>query len=112
MVFHKSLFTNLFILSILFSSITLQLATAMRPLEGERWLKTRFPLLESLPKGPVTPSGSSPCSNIPGGTGTCTLNGKNFAGHVVHSPPVYPGAVIKFAAASMASDTNKNDPIS
>ncbi|WOH16152.1 hypothetical protein DCAR_0935701 [Daucus carota subsp. sativus] len=40
---------------------------AMRPLnEYKAWL------LESLPRGPVPPSGTSPCTYIPGaGNGSC-----------------------------------------
>ncbi|XP_021770466.1 uncharacterized protein LOC110734613 [Chenopodium quinoa] len=50
---------------------------AIRPLKKDQ--KTL--LLASLPKGPVPPSKSSPCTNIPksGGTGRCTME-VNVAG--------------------------------
>ncbi|KAF8365097.1 hypothetical protein HHK36_032898 [Tetracentron sinense] len=40
---------------------------AMRPFEGELWLKEIAPVLQSLQKGPVPPSTTSPCTYIPGG---------------------------------------------
>ncbi|KAL9243018.1 hypothetical protein vseg_016959 [Gypsophila vaccaria] len=51
---------------------------AMRPLkENQTWL-----LLESLPKGHVSPSTSNPCTFIPksGGTGHCALSEMHFSG--------------------------------
>lgn len=69
----KSVFVVLvLIFTILFASPQLG---ATRPLEGEQWLrKTRSNVvIQSLQRGPVTPSGSNPCTNIPGrSTGTCT----------------------------------------
>ncbi|KAK4361656.1 hypothetical protein RND71_020608 [Anisodus tanguticus] len=46
---------------------------ASRPLHMEIWLKQENTLLTSLPRGPVPPSGASPCTNIPGGRrdGSC-----------------------------------------
>nr|POE75860.1 hypothetical protein CFP56_05127 [Quercus suber] len=38
---------------------------AMRPLEGEQWLKKESLLLQSVQRGPVTGSGTNPCTNIP-----------------------------------------------
>ncbi|KAJ9700588.1 hypothetical protein PVL29_006071 [Vitis rotundifolia] len=67
-------------------------------------------LLQSKQAGPVPPSGSSPCSHIPG-TGIC-VNEMNYAGPFVHPPPPYPGSAINSAAASIAGETNKQDPIS
>ncbi|KAK1395307.1 hypothetical protein POM88_014363 [Heracleum sosnowskyi] len=73
----------------------IQSANGMRPLgEYKKWLK-ELPvpvLLESLPRGPVSPSSSSPCTHIPGGkpTGHCTIEEMNFAGHVFPPPLVFP----------------------
>ncbi|CAN0892843.1 hypothetical protein LINGRAHAP2_LOCUS17801 [Linum grandiflorum] len=37
--------------------------------------------IQSLQRGPVTPSRSSPCGHVPNrGTGKCTLGGMNVAG--------------------------------
>ncbi|KAL9661860.1 hypothetical protein QQ045_026688 [Rhodiola kirilowii] len=51
-----------------------------------------------LQRGPVPPSGPSPCTFIPGqGSGSCptataaTLNGKNFAGHTF---PTHKAAIV------------------
>lgn len=72
------------------NSSIIKSGNAMRPLsEYKEWLKEfEGPLLlESLQRGPVPPSSSSPCTNIPGGGGRCTLE-VNFA--AVHSPPPPP----------------------
>ncbi|KAK1395311.1 Transcription factor bHLH [Heracleum sosnowskyi] len=66
---------------------------AMRPLsEYKVWLREfQGPLLlESLQRGPVPPSSSSPCTNIPGGSGRCTLEVNFAAGATVHPPPLPP----------------------
>uniref|UniRef100_F6HE20 Uncharacterized protein n=1 Tax=Vitis vinifera TaxID=29760 RepID=F6HE20_VITVI len=99
-----------FIFTILFSSNTLQLVSATRPLQGENGFENQAVLLQSKQAGPVPPSGSSPCSYIPG-TGVC-VNEMNYAGPFVHPPPPYPGSAIDSAAASIAGETNKQDPIS
>ncbi|KAH6768524.1 transmembrane protein [Perilla frutescens var. frutescens] len=49
-------------------------------------------LFESLPRGPVPPSGGSSCTYIPGQGGPpCPLNEKHFAGRLcggsAHAPP-------------------------
>ena len=107
--YRRTLFIAIaFISTILFSSNTLQLVSAKRPLRGEDGIKNKALLIQSLQAGPVPPSGSSPCSHIPG-TGIC-INEKNYAGPFVHPPPSYPGAVIDSAAASMAAgETKKQD---
>ncbi|CAN1176669.1 hypothetical protein LINPERHAP2_LOCUS32662 [Linum perenne] len=46
--------------------------------------------IQSLQRGPVTPSKPSPCGHVPGrGSGRCTLSGMNVAGVGlrVHSTP-------------------------
>ncbi|TXG72235.1 hypothetical protein EZV62_000814 [Acer yangbiense] len=93
MGYHKSssLLPFLFIFAILFTSSTIQLSAAFRPLhDSNQLLKKYFPnnYLQSLQKGPVPPIAGSPCTFIPGGKGHCpSLNGKNFAGHVNRAPP-------------------------
>ncbi|KAF6175050.1 hypothetical protein GIB67_039598 [Kingdonia uniflora] len=83
----------------------------MRPLEGDEWLKTKGLVLESLPKGKVPASHSSPCTGLPGrGKGRCGLNSKNYAGHVARSPPVvFPGDITEFGVASAANETKQQD---
>lgn len=93
-------------------STYLQIVKAARPINGDEWLKKQhISLLESLPRGPVPPSTSSPCTYIPGGggSGSC-LNGRNFAG--VGTPPAFPSAVVNFAAASENNESNKQDSVS
>ncbi|GLU08114.1 hypothetical protein SLE2022_250390 [Rubroshorea leprosula] len=72
---------------VLFSA---QFSEAMRSLHGDGYqlFKKYIPDWESsLARGTETPSGGSPCTYIPGGSGHCTLNGKNFAGRRLRSPP-------------------------
>ena len=62
--------TVLLIFTILFASP--QLLGATRPLEGEEWLKKGRLVIQSVQRGPVTPSGSNPCTYIPGrNNGVC-----------------------------------------
>ncbi|KAE7997774.1 hypothetical protein FH972_002378 [Carpinus fangiana] len=68
----KGVLIVLLIFTILFASPKLGVT---RPLEGEQWLirKTSLEIIQSLQRGPVTPSGANPCTYIPGrSTGTCT----------------------------------------
>ncbi|KAK2647214.1 hypothetical protein Ddye_022409 [Dipteronia dyeriana] len=107
MGYHKSssLLSFLFIFAILFTSSTIQLSAAFRPLhDSSQLLKKYFPnnYLQSLQKGtPVPPIAGSPCTFIPGGSGHCSLNGKNFAGHVNRAPPPpKPDTVVDFSATA------------
>ncbi|KAJ4722617.1 hypothetical protein OWV82_006085 [Melia azedarach] len=109
MEFHRtnvSLLAFLLIFSILFSSSTIQLGAASRPLYENPLLKKYFPNLinQSLQRGPVPPIGGSPCTHIPGGGGHCpNLQGMNFAGRLVRSPPA--AVIVDFP---VASSKNKN----
>ncbi|EEF45169.1 conserved hypothetical protein [Ricinus communis] len=98
-------FTNSFkFFTILFTITTpLQLGEAIRTSHGEQWLTNNF--LNSLKKGPVPPSSSSPCTYIPvGGSGHCpTLSGMNFAGRLDHRAPPRP------TAATFTSDIQRSD---
>ncbi|KAJ6854639.1 hypothetical protein NC651_039551 [Populus alba x Populus x berolinensis] len=86
---------------------------AARPLEGEQWLKQDLGNIQSLQRGPVPPSGGSPCTHTPGrgNGGHCPLGEMNFAGHnVAHAPPAFPDAIVNFAAASVTNnETQKQD---
>ena len=59
----KKVLTVLVFVTMLFASSQVG---AMRPLEGEQWLKKESLLLQSVQRGPVTGSGTNPCTNIPG----------------------------------------------
>ncbi|KAL5792792.1 hypothetical protein ACOSP7_001386 [Xanthoceras sorbifolium] len=101
------LFTVALIIFITFlASHDQQLVAAMRPLEGEQWMKKEDSgrlAVQSLQRGPVPPSGPNPCTHIPGqGSGICSLNGQNFAGRVAPAPPAFPGLVMDFGVASVA----------
>ncbi|KAL2506638.1 Uncharacterized protein Adt_22259 [Abeliophyllum distichum] len=96
-------------------SISFQEANGTRVLGMEKWLSEKVPLLASLPRGPVPPSGGSPCTYIPGsGTGTCSLNEKHFAGGgTARASPASPTIVIHSGSASMTNhETGKNDSTS
>ncbi|KAL7177739.1 hypothetical protein ACSBR2_030995 [Camellia fascicularis] len=76
MVFTRGLFMTMliFLVLILFSSTSLPLANAMRPLNEGKWVESQVSvLLRSILRGTVPSSGANPCTYIPGqGTGTCT----------------------------------------
>ncbi|KAL9662830.1 hypothetical protein QQ045_027665 [Rhodiola kirilowii] len=62
--------------------------------EKQQWLKQKVDVLslrQTLQRGPVPPSGRSPCTYIPGqSSGSCTLGQKNYAVHQhnsLSSPP-------------------------
>ncbi|KAG8373144.1 hypothetical protein BUALT_Bualt12G0140400 [Buddleja alternifolia] len=97
------IFHILFIISIFVTR-----ANAVRTLHADQWLKKQVQLLESLPRGPVPPSGGSPCTYIPGQNGgVCTLNEKHFSGGgggSAHAPPAPPSGGIDFAATPLPSD--------
>ncbi|KAB2039992.1 hypothetical protein ERO13_D02G043150v2 [Gossypium hirsutum] len=69
------------VFTILFLSFTADFGAAIRP-RGltEQLFKKMVPNFESLPRGPVPPSAGSPCTNIPGGAGLCTVKEINAAG--------------------------------
>lgn len=96
--------------TVIFVLLTLHGVAAMRPLEGEEWLKKQV-LTQSLQRGPVTPSGPNPCTHIPGrGSGVCTLNDMNVAGSVVHSPSAFPNLVVDVAVATSDDNNETRDP--
>lgn len=97
--FKVNLFLIFYVLFIV--SMSSNRANAGRStLHIEKLLRKEAELLESLPRGPVPPSGSSPCTYIPGQGGHCTLNEQHFAGGgAAHPPPPF--------EASLASDEVK-----
>lgn len=74
---------------------------AMRTLNGEQWMNKN--LIQSL-RGPVPPSGSSPCTYIPGGStrGRCVL-----AGDFSAAPPAFPQAMVHFGAIYKSDEEPK-----
>ncbi|KAM7463757.1 hypothetical protein LguiA_031878 [Lonicera macranthoides] len=94
-----------------------QESLGMRPLEEEDlWLKS---VVQSLQRGPVPPSGSNPCTYIPGfrRRGRCALaeNEINIANPGHHnaagaSPPAlvmaFPEVAVHFAIASNDKETS------
>ncbi|CAN1233474.1 hypothetical protein LINPERPRIM_LOCUS3915 [Linum perenne] len=59
--------------------------------------------IQSLQRGPVTPSKPSPCGHVPGrGSGRCTLSGMNVAGVGlrVHSTPAADNVVVMEVAVA------------
>lgn len=66
----------LFIASLVLSISSIEQTLALRPLG----------IIESLRRGPVPPSQSSPCTYIPGGggRGRCVLAEMNYAGGSAH----------------------------
>ncbi|XWS08842.1 hypothetical protein CRYUN_Cryun40dG0035000 [Craigia yunnanensis] len=86
---------------VLFISFSAQFGVSIRLWQGEQLFGEIVPNFESLQKGPVPPSAGSPCTNIPGGSGICVVNEMNVAGHLLHSPPAFPGInVIKFVGTT------------
>ncbi|XP_012483250.1 uncharacterized protein LOC105797927 [Gossypium raimondii] len=96
--------TSVFNISLLFILFFISSTAAIRPTQwqGEQLFRKIVPdHFETLQRGPVPPSGGSPCTNIPGGSGTCLVNEINAAGHLLRSPPVFPAVhVIKAAGTT------------
>ncbi|GMN53490.1 hypothetical protein TIFTF001_022635 [Ficus carica] len=57
---------------------------------------------QTLPRGPVPPSGPSGCTYIPGGGGpNCPLGEKNYAGHsLFHDRNTYPRLMLQVGVAT------------
>ncbi|KAF2302496.1 hypothetical protein GH714_036569 [Hevea brasiliensis] len=63
--------------------------------EEELMIINKDIVLQSLPKGPVPPSRSNGCTNIPNQGGAPCTNQRNFAGHAVAPPQhAYPGLLV------------------
>ncbi|KAL5856659.1 hypothetical protein ACOSQ3_004117 [Xanthoceras sorbifolium] len=91
---HKaSLLSFLFIFTILFTSSTIQMSAALRPLQDNQLLKKSFP---NLQRGPVPPNGPSPCSQIPGRGSQCK------------KPPANPRSVVDFSVEASQNEKNKH----
>ena len=56
--------------------------------EKEEWIKQENLLLQSLQRGPITPSRPNPPTHIPASSNKVnTISQKGFAGHAMLSPP-------------------------
>ena len=85
---------------------------AMRLLGGGQWAKRNSLVLQSLHKGPVLPSGPSPCNHIPEQrAGRCTLDEKNRADDIATAPPAVSAYMLAedAAMASLAKDGYDQD---
>ena len=85
---------------------------AMRLLGGGQWAKRNSLVLQSLQKGPVLPSGPSPCTHIPEQrAGRCTFNEKNIAYDIATAPPAVSAYMLAedAAMASLAKDGYDQD---
>ncbi|RVW18588.1 hypothetical protein CK203_116301 [Vitis vinifera] len=85
---------------------------AMRLLGGGQWAKRNSLVLQSLQRGPVLPSGPSPCTHIPEQrAGRCTLNEKNIADDIAAAPPAFSAYMLAedAAMASLAKDGYDQD---
>ncbi|XP_059599205.1 uncharacterized protein LOC116803646 [Vitis vinifera] len=85
---------------------------AMRLLGGGQWAKRNSLVLQSLQKGPVLPSGPSPCTHIPEQrAGRCTFNEKNIADDIATAPPAVSAYMLAedAAMASLAKDGYDQD---
>lgn len=93
--FHTMKTLNVILALVLFITIAY-----VEPNMASRVLNTRNKLqLQSLDKGPVTPSGPSGCTFIPGSGGTkCPVEEMNFAGDG-HRRPDYPRLFAPFGVA-------------
>ncbi|XP_034708399.1 uncharacterized protein LOC117931541 [Vitis riparia] len=85
---------------------------AMRLLGGGQWARRDSFVLQSLQKGPVLPSGPSPCNHIPEQrAGRCTFNEKNIADDIATAPPAVSAYMLAedAAMASLAKDGYDQD---
>lgn len=68
--------------------------------EEVEWMKKELSL-QSLQKGPVPPSGSSGCTNIPGQGGpNCPNKEMHFAGNALPRSTVFPRLMVSFGVAT------------
>ncbi|KZV55251.1 hypothetical protein F511_06728 [Dorcoceras hygrometricum] len=82
------------IVLVLILTLYCQETLGTRAVDGERWRRQKRSLvIQSLPRGPVPSSGSSPCTYIPGGKkrGRCALavDGGRLPGHATAAPPAW-----------------------
>ncbi|KAH6761950.1 hypothetical protein C2S52_019383 [Perilla frutescens var. hirtella] len=95
---HQRFHAVLLFVFLIFTSHFCEEIVAMRILGGEKWMIKNL-VIQSLPRGPVPPSGSNPCTYIPGGAprGRCTLAG-DFSDHAAAAPPAFPAVTFRFGA--------------
>ncbi|KAL8533337.1 hypothetical protein ACS0TY_009651 [Phlomoides rotata] len=103
---HKHINTVVLFVFLIFISYGCEEIMATRTLNGEEWMKKNL-VIQSV-RGPVPPSGSSPCTYIPGGSsrGRCVLAG-DFSTAAVEAaapPPAFPPAMVHFGAIFKSDD--------
>ncbi|KAG2728027.1 hypothetical protein I3843_01G181600 [Carya illinoinensis] len=86
---------------LLLSLLHVQPYKASRVLYDEGELTHKELRLQSLPRGPVPPSGHSGCTYIPGTGGSgCPVNEMHYAGNALHRPSAYPRLMVPFGVAT------------
>ena len=71
------------------------------PCQASRVLNEDVLVLQSLQKGPVSPTGHNGCTNIPGRGGPPCTNQMTFAGHVMDPPRrLQPDQMVPFSSAA------------
>uniref|UniRef100_A0A5B7BLJ4 Uncharacterized protein n=1 Tax=Davidia involucrata TaxID=16924 RepID=A0A5B7BLJ4_DAVIN len=91
------------VLAVFLVLLCVQPYKASRILNGEEWWTKKGDniVLQSLQKGPVTPSDPSGCTNIPGGGGTsCPIKEMNFAGDALARGTAHPHLTVPFGVAT------------
>lgn len=94
-------FLNIALAAFLLLSLHVQTYQASRILSGDLYSKEL--VLQSLPRGPVPPSGASGCTHIPNTGGpSCpnTVNTMNVAGHVLSPTGAFPRLMVEFGVAT------------
>lgn len=86
---------------LLLSVLHVQLYKASRVLYDEGELMHKELRLQSLPRGPVPPSGPSGCTYIPGTGGSgCPVEEMHYAGDALRRPRAYPRLIVPFGVAT------------
>ncbi|KAI3458721.1 hypothetical protein Pfo_015384 [Paulownia fortunei] len=103
----------LLLVYLIFFESSCQEILALRPLEGEQWLKKNL-VIQSLPRGRVPASRSSPCTYIPGGKsrGRCALAAikGDFSGHPATAPAAaFPPVMVRFTTASKSNGSHNQE---
>ncbi|KAJ7979919.1 putative Transmembrane protein [Quillaja saponaria] len=94
---------NLVLALVLLLTLTLHLqpTQASRELHDKGKLIDKELVMQSLPKGPVPPSGPSGCTYIPGSGGTsCPVKQMNVAGNVFSRARGYPRLTVPLGVAT------------
>ncbi|XAR57375.1 hypothetical protein NMG60_11025496 [Bertholletia excelsa] len=88
------------VLLVLIGLLLFQPCKATRVLLEEEMVKRRATLLQSLPRGPVPPSGPSGCTNISGSGGIgCLVKERNFVGAALARTGAQPRVAVPLRVA-------------